>query len=203
MWPLIDPRAGPVQSEAPHPPPLSLKCTSCPLFPQWEPFSRTYIWKNSVLRPPGLHTCLKRPVRASLQTFTILAGAGGVPLPLWPPKTSFLCKCPCMLSLPPTNLKQPASFFCLSALLVVRGAVSDFPQEASKFVNQHLRNDLTFPIKKATTNTGRRLQMGNICTFWLLTPRTGHLFQINKIRCLKLFIHLLWILAERKISWIT
>lgn len=50
------------------PPPLSSECAFCPLFPQWESFSRTQSWEsNAVLRSSG------HSVWLSLSLFPLLA----------------------------------------------------------------------------------------------------------------------------------
>lgn len=50
----------------------------------------------------------------SLYKPRVLAGQGRDLLVLWLPKTSHICKFPCLLNLLLTNLKQLASFFILS-----------------------------------------------------------------------------------------
>lgn len=84
------------------PPPPSLKCTSCPQRPQWEPFLRTQASDGDVvLRPPGLSMVSWHQlnhVKSPLETFKILVGRFGDLLILWLPKKSLICKSPCLLN---------------------------------------------------------------------------------------------------------
>lgn len=55
-------------------PSLSLEGEFCPLFPQWELFSRTETWESNVLLRPSEQCMWLNPVKVSLYTFNILAG---------------------------------------------------------------------------------------------------------------------------------
>ena len=133
-----DMAAGPRHSEAPHP--LSiLEIYVLLTIPIVGATSRMQPWESKVLlRPSGLNIWLN-PVKASIYTFKILVGRCRDLFILWPPKTSFVNKFPCLLTLPLTNLEWSAFFFFWSLLaLHVWGSVSDINQEISDFVNQHL-----------------------------------------------------------------
>lgn len=112
-------------------PSLSLEWSFCPLFPQWEPFSRTQPWDcKMLLRPSGLIMCAN-PGKASIETSKILVGGCGNLLCGCP---TLLCKFPWLLSLPPTNLAWSVSFFALP----VWKLVSDFTQGIPEVSNQQL-----------------------------------------------------------------
>lgn len=68
---------------------------------------------NVSWRPSGVHMGPNLG-KASVETFKSQACRDGGPLTLWLPKTNLMCKCPCLRSLPRTNLKCSASFFSLS-----------------------------------------------------------------------------------------
>ena len=65
---------------------------------------------NELLKPSGLNMWLD-PAKVSIYTFKILAGDCPDLLILQVPKISLLCKFPCLLNPPPTNLKCSASPF--------------------------------------------------------------------------------------------
>lgn len=75
IWLHFDPQAESRQSEAPHPPLLSLYCMLCPPFPQQEPFQGliTTLREQCVVKTIWLVYVLS-PVKASIWTFKILKG---------------------------------------------------------------------------------------------------------------------------------
>lgn len=96
LWPPVDLRAGPRQSEAPHPLPVLGMCVVS-----------TVLIAGAVFKDAALRVMCK----ASIQTFKILSGGCRDLLILWPSKTSLVMNFSCLLNLPPTNLELSASFF--------------------------------------------------------------------------------------------
>ena len=81
------------------------------LLPEAAP--KTQPWdRNVVKRLSGLCTWLN-PVRASVHFYDLVGGCRKLFI-LQPPKTILICKLPCLLNLPLTNLEWSAFFFGLS-----------------------------------------------------------------------------------------
>lgn len=110
MWPPVNPQAGPRWWSL-SPPFLCLECRVHPPYSQLDPFSRMQAWEsNELLRPSGLNMWLDQ-AKVSIYTFKILACDCPDLLILRVPKISLLCKFPCLVNPPPTNLKCSASPF--------------------------------------------------------------------------------------------
>lgn len=120
--PPIDLKVGPMQLEVPHPIPLSLECTFCPLFTLGVVFK-----VNVVVWPSGWYMWLN-PSKVSTLTFK-LQQARIVCAYLHPPKTSLVYKFPCLLNLP---------HIIWSGLYFSSISHCPFYMEISEVVNKHL-----------------------------------------------------------------
>lgn len=103
----------------------SLECTLCPSLPHKELF-QGQSRESKVLFSSGLNTRLN-VVKASRWTFEILAGELGDHVVLWLPRTSLVCRFPCLFKPPLSILECTTSCFCLSSPSVYRGQFQTAP----------------------------------------------------------------------------
>lgn len=87
MWLLVEPRAGPEQSEAPHPLPCPWSVCLPTAPTAGGSVFRTQPWEGSVLRLSG-HNMWLNSLKPSLQTFKVLVRGWGYLLVLKAPKTA-------------------------------------------------------------------------------------------------------------------
>lgn len=118
MRPLSNPWTGTGQSEALHPPPLSLEYMLCLCVPQWELFQGCSLkrvrCRHNHMDGIGDWTQL-RSLYELLRFWW--AGASVDIYSFVVPRTSLVYEFSRLLKLPPTNLEWPASFFSFSLLL--------------------------------------------------------------------------------------
>lgn len=121
MWPLVDPWAGPEQSEAPPSTPVFEMYGPCTV-PALGTISGTP-WAEYMTEPSLSLYINFEDSGSQVQRSTGLAA----------PNTSLICKFLCLLKLPSTNLKWSASSFGLSLPSVYRGQFWISPREPLEF----------------------------------------------------------------------
>lgn len=131
-WPPTDLWVGPRQLKALHLLACPQNVHSAHCSHSQSCFKDTALKEECVVEPIWW-VYVTEPSKGFYLTFKILVGGLRHLYFLQLPKTSLLCKFPCLLKLPPTNLEWSGSFFILSLISTYRGQFQISPGKLRRF----------------------------------------------------------------------